>query len=226
MSDNRLQAVLFDLDGTLIDTAPDFARVLNGMRKRRDLPDIAYERIHATVSEGARALVELGFDLREGDSGFEALRQELLDNYIEQLSIESRLYPGMDDVLRWLEARGICWGIVTNKPVFYAEPLLRDLQLSERCRTLVCPDHVKQRKPHAEPILLACSQIGAQPQASVYVGDHRRDIDAGRNAGSTTIACRYGYIDASDPVDSWGADYTVGSAPELIAILEQIQETP
>lgn len=221
-----LQAVLFDLDGTLIDTAPDFARVLNGMRQRRSLPDIAYERVHATVSEGARALVELAFELREGDEGFEALRQELLDDYIAQLSVESRLYPGMNDVLEWLESRAIGWGIVTNKPSLYAEPLIRDLQLAGRCKSLVCPDHVTQRKPHAEPILLACSHLGARPDRSIYVGDHRRDVEAGRNAGCTTVACSYGYISGNDPASAWDADYTINEARELIPILEQIQETP
>lgn len=221
-----LQAVLFDLDGTLIDTAPDFARVLNGMRQRRHLPDIAFARVHATVSEGARALVELGFELREGDEGFEALRQELLNDYSGQLSVESRLYPGMNDVLDWLESRNIAWGIVTNKPSLYAEPLIRDLQLSGRCQSLVCPDHVKQRKPHAEPILLACRQMGASAAHSVYVGDHRRDIEAGKNAGSTTIACSYGYISDDDPASAWNADYTINEARELIPILQRIQETP
>ena len=221
----RLQAVLFDLDGTLIDTAPDFVRVVNGMRQRRDLPDIAYERIHATVSEGARALVELAFELSEGDQGFEALRQELLDDYLQQLSAESRLYPGMDEVLQWLEARRIPWGIVTNKPSLYAIPLIRDLKLNTSCQSLVCPDHVKQRKPNPEPILLACAQVQARADATVYVGDHRRDIEAGSNAGSTTVACRYGYINSNDPVDGWGADYTVNQANELIPIFEQLLET-
>ena len=217
-----ISALLFDLDGTLIDTAPDFAAVLNAMRQRRDLEAIAYEHIHQTVSDGARALVELGFNLSEGDDGFEALRQELLDNYLQHLSVHSRLYPGMDAVLQWAEHRGIPWGIVTNKPARYAEPLLRDLDLSERCGSLVCPDHVKQRKPHAEPILLACSQLAADAAGSVYIGDHRRDIEAGKNAGSITIACNYGYIHATDPATAWGADYTVEKAGELIQILEKL----
>lgn len=217
-----ISAVLFDLDGTLIDTAPDFAHVLNGMRQRRQLPDIPYERIHQTVSEGARALVELGFELSEGAEGFEALRQELLDNYMNGLSVHSRLYPDMETVLDWLESRTIPWGIVTNKPSLYAEPLLRDLMLSERCGSLVCPDHVKQRKPHAEPILLACAQLGADAAHSVYVGDHRRDIEAGHNAGSITVACTYGYIHESDPVSNWGADYTINNASELVQLLESL----
>lgn len=217
-----ISALLFDLDGTLIDTAPDFALVLNGMRRRRQLSDIPFEEIHATVSEGARALVELGFNLSEGDEGFEALRQELLDEYLQNLSQQSRLYPGMEDVLSWAESRDIPWGIVTNKPSLYAEPLLRDLKLAERCASLVCPDHVKQRKPHPEPILLACAQMRANATTAVYVGDHRRDIEAGKNAGSTTVACTYGYIHSSDPAHSWGADYTIETASELVQILETL----
>ncbi|MBB3046781.1 phosphoglycolate phosphatase [Litorivivens lipolytica] len=217
-----ISALLFDLDGTLIDTAPDFAEVLNGMRRRRELPDIPFADIHATVSDGARALVELGFDLSEGEEGFEALRQELLDHYLKSLSVHSRLYPGMDDVLSWAESREIPWGVVTNKPSLYAEPLLRDLELDARCASLICPDHVKQRKPHPEPILLACARIGVDARSAVYVGDHRRDIEAGKNAGCTTIACRYGYVHDSDPAESWGADYTVDKANELTALLETL----
>lgn len=217
-----ISALLFDLDGTLIDTAPDFALVLNGMRRRRQLSDIPFEDIHATVSDGARALVELGFNLTEGEEGFEALRQELLDDYLQNLSQQSRLYPGMADVLSWAESRDVPWGIVTNKPARYAEPLLRDLKLAERCASLVCPDHVKQRKPHPEPILLACAQMSANAATAVYVGDHRRDIEAGKNAGSTTVACAYGYIHLGDPAPSWGADYTIETASELVPILETL----
>lgn len=218
-----LQAVLFDLDGTLIDTAPDFARVLNTMRRRRHLPDVAYDEIHATVSEGARALVELGFGLTEGGEGFETLRQELLDDYIQGLSVESRLYSGMNDTLDWLEEHNIPWGIVTNKPSLYATPLLQDLCLSQRCKSLVCPDHVHRRKPHAEPILLACSQLEVSAANSVYVGDHRRDIEAGKNAGCLTVACAYGYINSDDPAESWEADYTIDTASQLIQIFNQLQ---
>lgn len=217
-----ISALLFDLDGTLIDTAPDFALVLNGMRRRRQLSDITFEDIHATVSDGARALVQLGFKLNEGDEGFEALRQELLDDYLQNLSQQSRLYPDMEDVLSWAESRDIPWGIVTNKPARYAEPLLRDLKLAERCASLVCPDHVKQRKPHPEPILLACAQMNANATTAVYVGDHRRDIEAGKNAGSTTVACSYGYIHPGDPAQRWGADYTIETASELVPILETL----
>lgn len=217
-----LAAVLFDLDGTLIDTAPDFAAVLNGMRRRRALDDLPFERIHATVSDGARALVELGFGLREGESDFEILRQELLAGYAAQLSVHSRLYPGMDAVLDWLDRRALPWGIVTNKPELYAAPLLRDLRLDQRCGSLICPDHVTYRKPHAEPILRACAELGARATDSVYVGDHRRDIEAGNNAGATTVACHYGYIHASDPVAGWNADYTIEQPLDLISLLEQL----
>lgn len=217
-----LAAVLFDLDGTLIDTAPDFAAVLNGMRRRHDLEEISFQRIHETVSDGARALVELGFGLREGEPGFEALRQELLTDYAAQLSVHSRLYPGMDAVLDWLDSRDLPWGIVTNKPVLYSAPLLRDLRLDQRCGSLICPDHVTHRKPHAEPILMACAQLGASAADSVYVGDHRRDIEAGNNAGATTVACHYGYIHASDPVVDWKADYSIEQPLDLISLLEQL----
>ncbi len=217
-----LQAVLFDLDGTLLDTAPDFAKVLNLMRRRRQQADIPYADVRATVSDGARALVTLAFGLEEGDTGFEELREELLELYSEHLADESRLFPGMDRVLTTLEARGIHWGIVTNKPHDYTAPLLQRLQLDTRCGVAICPDHVENRKPNPESIYLACQRLGCDAEHTVYVGDHRRDIEAGRNAGTTTVACNYGYIHADDPPASWQPDYVIDRADQLLDILESL----
>lgn len=212
-------AMLFDLDGTLIDTAPDFAVVVNRLLAAHNKPALAFEEIRATVSKGARALVTLAFDLQADEPGFEALRLQLLDLYADHLAVESCLFAGMDSLLETLEARNIAWGIVTNKPRAYAEPILQALALSKRCQALVCPDDVSQTKPHPEPLFLACSQLDCEPANSVYVGDHRRDIEAGREAAMTTVAAAYGYIEESDPAHSWGADYLVNSAAEIHALL-------
>lgn len=216
---NTLDAVLFDLDGTLIDTAPDFAVVVNRLLAAHNKPAIAFEPIRATVSQGARALVTLAFDLQADEPGFDPLRQQLLDLYADHLAVETCLFGGMDTLLTTLEARHIPWGIVTNKPRIYAEPILDALALTTRCQSLVCPDDVNQAKPHPEPLLLACSQMDCQPGNSIYIGDHRRDIEAGRNAAMTTVAAAYGYIEEQDPAHSWGADYLVHSATEIQTLL-------
>jgi len=211
-----VEAVLFDLDGTLIDTAREFSAVLNRMRQQRELPPLAFDEVRATVSDGARALVQLAFGVAEGEPGFDALRQELLDLYEEHLSRESALFPGMDQVLAWLDREELPWGIVTNKPERYADPLVRALGLDGRCRVLICPDHVRQRKPDPEGLLMACGRIGGEPARTVYVGDHLRDIEAGRRAGMYTVACGYGYVHADTDCNDWQADLVIASAGELI----------
>ncbi len=216
-----LAAVFFDLDGTLIDTAPDFAVVLNQLRTRHQLSELPYERIRATVSNGARALVTLAFGLKEGDDGFDPLRDELLALYAQHLAVKTCLFPGLADLLSWLQQRQIPWGIVTNKPRRYAEPILSALELEQSCGSLVCPDDVSKTKPDPEPILLACQQLNCSPRQCVYVGDHRRDIEAGRNANMTTIAVNYGYIEAHDPAANWLADHCVDHGQDIRPLLEK-----
>lgn len=217
----NLESVLFDLDGTLIDTAPDFVTVLNKLLVEEGKQPLAFDTIRAIVSDGARALVQLGFGVAEGEAGFDPLRERLLDLYSAHLSVDSQLFPEMEQVLNTLEEKNIPWGIVTNKPRQYAEPLLEDLTLAKRCATLICPDDVTHRKPHAEPILLACKEIEVNPTQSVYVGDHSRDITSGNNAGCITVACRYGYISPRDPIEHWDADHYIDTAGELLQILKQ-----
>lgn len=214
-----LNAVLFDLDGTLLDTAADFAQVLNQLLMQHQREPLPYARIRETVSDGARALVHLGFGIDESDAGFETLRQELLALYQTQLAVHTRLFEGMDQVLAHLEHTGIPWGIVTNKPAAYTTPLLNALDLHSRCRIAVCPDHVKQRKPDPEGLLLACRHLGCSPDSAIYLGDHRRDIEAGRNAGMRTVACRFGYIHRDDDITSWQADFVVDSPTDIIPLI-------
>ncbi len=216
------KAVLFDLDGTLLDTAADFTRVLNDLLTEHQRPLQGYQAVRECVSSGARAVVSLGFNLDPDSEEFAALLNEFLDRYAASLSEQTTLFPGMDQQLRNLEERGIAWGIVTNKPSRFTEPLLRQLQLDKRCATTICPDHVSNRKPHPEPIYLACKQLDIRPADAVYVGDHRRDIDAGRNAGMKTIACRYGYISAGEDIADWRADAIIDHAEQLDAALQRI----
>ena len=210
-------AVLFDLDGTLVDTAPDFVRVLNDLRLKYDRPALAYDEIRVAVSAGARAMIQVGFPEYPLDSPeFATLRQEFLDNYGLGLAQESRLFSGMEDLLTALENRNIPWGIVTNKPRIYSVPLLAGLALNERCQVLVCPDDVSQTKPHPEPMYLACNTLSVSPEHTIYVGDHIRDIQAGNNAGMKTIAVGFGYIPSHENINDWQADYCVDTVAALI----------
>jgi 2-phosphoglycolate phosphatase len=220
---NRLEAVLFDLDGTLLDTAPDFVTTMQLLLARHGKPALDENSIRQTVSHGARALVNLGFSINEGDAEFEQLRQELLAIYLTKLSEKTALFSGMDTVLAHLEQQQIPWGIVTNKPSLYADKILADLKLDSRSSATICPDHVSKTKPDPEPMLLACKQINCAPENVIYVGDHRRDIEAGRNANMKTVAANYGYIDPNDSAQTWNADHTIGQPIELLAIINNYQ---
>ena len=217
---SSLDAVLFDLDGTLIDTAPDFIRVLNEQRQAHKLPPLSADAIRSQVSNGARAMVELGFGLKEGEAGFEVLREEFLDRYLSALAVDTCLFPGLELLLEYLESRQIPWGIVTNKPHRFTEPLLEQLGLAERCAIAICPDHVENRKPHPEPIYKACEAISARPQNTLYVGDHQRDIESGKNAGNKTIAVTWGYIPDDQNPENWNADHIVNTAEELTSLIQ------
>lgn len=218
-----IASMLFDLDGTLVDTADDFAKVLDLMTSIAGLPPVPREAVHQTVSSGARALVELAFGIDSTAHDFKALHSTMLSLYAQQIAQTSAtLYPSMDKLLSLLEERGIKWGVVTNKPEQYSIPLLRNLGLLERCQTLICPDHVTFTKPHPEPLLLACTQLGCAPEQSVYVGDHPRDITAGRDAGMHTIAAAYGYLPPSPPIAAWEADIIVANVEEIIHWLNSL----
>lgn len=219
-TDQKPSAVLFDLDGTLIDTAPDFIRCLNQLRQLHNLEPLAAEQIRPSVSNGARAMIRVGFGLEPEHDGYVEKHTAFLDLYEAGVAVETTLFEGMDSLLANLEARGIPWGIVTNKPVRFAEPLVQALGLAQRCATLICPDHVSERKPHPEPLFLACQRIGAAPEQAIYVGDHERDIEAGRNAGMRTIAVRYGYIEQPHAVDLWQADIIVDTVSDLAKLLQ------
>ncbi|MBC7193499.1 phosphoglycolate phosphatase [Marinobacter sp.] len=211
--------VLFDLDGTLIDTAPDFIRCLNALRVQRGLDALPPEQIRRSVSNGARAMIRVGFGLEPEDADYLEHHSAFLDLYEAGVAEETRLFPGMNPLLADLEARGIPWGIVTNKPERFTAPLLEALDLTRRCAAVVCPDHVEQRKPHPESLLLACNLAGADPAMGIYVGDHERDIQAGRNAGMATIAVRYGYIEQPGTVDLWQADRIADTVNDLAKLL-------
>ena len=218
-----VEAVLLDLDGTLIDTAPDLVSVLNTLLANRRLPPIPFAIGRNEVSNGALGLIRLGFGERESPDDTEALRQEFLEVYTQHLCVKSRLFNGLDDILTSLDEQGTGWGIVTNKPHAMTEPLLEALGLTHRPGCVVSGDRLPQRKPHPAPLKLGAEELGVPTERCVYVGDAPRDIDAGRAAGMATIAASYGYIRAGDDPHSWGASVVIRRPGELLGALEQLQ---
>lgn len=219
---SRLDAVFFDLDGTLIDTAPDFFTVLNALLRRHQRDTVSYAAVRETVSNGARALVEMGFGLTPEDDQFADILEQLLDAYSQHLAVDTRLFPGMADTLAWCAQQGVSWGIVTNKPERFTLPVLAGLSLSKDIGPVICPDHVSQRKPDPEGLLLAAQHVGAKPTQCVYVGDHIRDIEAGRRAGMITVACSFGYVPQHEDPRSWQADHLIDDGRALLPLLQQL----
>ena len=220
-----MKAVLFDLDGTLIDTAADFIRIIQDMcrEENRDIVDAAL--IRTQVSEGARAMVKLVYPhLDVEDPIFLAHRQRFLDIYGADIAVDTDLFEGMYSLLEALEAKQIPWGIVTNKPRWLTEPLLAKMNLAQRCAVLVCPEDVSKTKPDPEPMYLAAKRIQIQPEDCIYVGDHPRDIDAGRHAQMYTILAAYGYLPLQhkDDLTAWQADCIVDSVTELHTVLDKL----
>lgn len=212
-------AILFDLDGTLIDTAPDFIRIIKTMCQKHNHPCPSDEAIRQQVSAGARAMVKLMFgELADADYDNPTLlsyRQEFLDTYEADICVDSGLFAGLDELLSTLERRQVPWGIVTNKPRYLAENLLQKLNLYERCAVLVCPEDVKNTKPDPEPMFLACHKLGVAPENCLYVGDHVRDILAGKSAKMTTVVAGFGYITPDEDIHTWQADAIVQTPKQL-----------
>ncbi|MFP5504705.1 MAG: HAD-IA family hydrolase [Gammaproteobacteria bacterium] len=211
----RIRTVLFDLDGTLLDTAPDLAFALNETLREFGKPTLPYDTIRPVVSHGGVALIRLGFGLGPEDDGYQARREYLLDTYRRNIARETRPFAGMDAVLETLERRGLNWGVVTNKPAWLTEPLLQELGLYGRAAAVVSGDTLNERKPHPAPMLLACERAGSQARECLYVGDAQRDIEAGHNAGMATLVALFGYIGDGDDPHDWGADALI-ETPEAI----------
>lgn len=219
-----MKAVLFDLDGTLIDTAKDFIRIIQNMCHEKGIDAVDADLIRSQVSEGARAMVKLVYpELAVDDPIFLAHRQRFLDIYGQDIAVDTDLFAGMDLLLQSLEAQQIPWGIVTNKPRWLSEALLAALNLTQRCAVLVCPEDVNQTKPDPEPMYLAAQKLQLAAQDCIYIGDHPRDIDAGRAANMPTILAAYGYLpfEHKDDLTAWQADAIVNTVAELDQLIQQ-----
>ncbi len=215
-----IDAVLFDLDGTLADTAPDLTRALNAVLAEQGHPPLPLERVRPQVSHGGRALIRLGFGLEPDDPRGEPLRQALLRHYQGDICRDTRLFSGMETLLWRLERAAIPWGVVTNKPGWLTRPLLQGLGLEARAGCVVSGDSLPQSKPHPAPLLHACHELGAAPGRSWYLGDARRDIEAARAAGCHSLVALWGYLDGADRPCEWGADGCVADPRELARGLE------
>ncbi len=210
--------MLFDLDGTFADTAPDLANALNRTLEHWNQPELPFSTIRPVVSQGGIALIKLGFDMDQETPGFEERRQFLLQVYLDNICHSTTLFEGIPALLDTLDEHNIPWGIVTNKPSWLTDPLMQELGIDQRTPCIVSGDTCKHRKPHPEPLLHACSKLLIDPHHAIYVGDDKRDIIAGKAAGMTTIAATYGYIYDEDPAD-WHADSLIDHVNELYPLI-------
>ena len=211
-----IDAVLFDLDGTLIDSAPDLAGAANDLRAQRGLEALPYEALRPMVGAGARGMVGVAFGLRPGEDGFEPLRDAFLARYAERMLDSTRVFEAVEPVLRTLSAAGVPWGIVTNKVTRYAEPVVRGLGLDARAGVLIAGDTTAHAKPHPAPLLEAARRLGREAARCVYVGDDLRDMQAGRAAGMATLAAGWGYLGQGEHIDAWGADAVLKEPAQLL----------
>ena len=212
--------VLFDLDGTLIDSAPDLAAAANAMRVARRLEALPLSALRPMVGSGARGMIGTALGVHPGDASFESLRQEFLDRYQEGLLDRTAVFADMVPVLESLEAAGTRWGIVTNKAERFAWPVIDGLSLSARAAVVICGDTTPHSKPHPAPLLEAARRVATDPSLCVYVGDDQRDVQAGRAASMLTLAAAWGYLGHGEPIDTWGAHAVLANPAALLQWLQ------
>ncbi|AIT62841.1 Phosphoglycolate phosphatase [Coxiella burnetii str. Namibia] len=222
---HRVTAVFFDLDGTLLDTAPDLADALNQLLNKHGRDPLPLKVIRPTVAQGTRGILANGFSINQTDPRFNPLRDEFLSIYQSCLTNKTTYFDGMAEVLEYLDVHAIPWGVVTNKPGWLARPLLNHFKLTRRYRCLISGDQLANRKPHPEPLLFACKTVDVQPHTALYVGDTEGDIQAAKAAGMLAVAATYGYLSANSTPQDWKADALIKSPLELIDWLKGKENT-
>ena len=215
------RAVLFDLDGTLIDTAPEFIAIGHALREEAQLPPIPDSVIRHSVSNGALGMVQAALELTQDDARIEHWRDRFLTLYEGGLGQHSAPYPGLVRLVHLLAQQGIAWGVVTNKLERFAAPLMERMAFSPPADVLITPDHVVTPKPDPEAVLLACQRLACDPKDTIFIGDHVRDVEAGNAAGCHTVAAAYGYLAQGESAADWQADDTVDSSEALAALIEE-----
>ena len=216
----RIEVVLFDFDGTLVDSAPDMAATANDMRIVRGLPPAPYASLRCMVGSGARGMLGVAFGLKPGDVGFDELRADFLQRYERRMLERTVVFPAMRAVLECLQRAPMRWGVVTNKATHLAKPMLDGLGLTPACATVIGGDTTAHTKPHPAPLLEAARRLDVDPGRCVYVGDDIRDVRAGRAAGMATLAAAWGYLGDHEPIESWGADAVLPTPDALLNWLE------
>jgi phosphoglycolate phosphatase len=209
-------AILFDLDGTLADTAPDLAFALNTLLKEQGKKPLSYKEIRPVASNGSAGLLKLAFQITPDDMKYRHLQQRFLEIYRENIARSTTLFEGMPEVLAQLEDKQISWGIVTNKPAFLTDPLVEKLKLTSRAACVVSGDSTAHSKPHPAPMLLASRLIHHPAHNCLYIGDAKRDIEAGKNAQMQTVIARYGYLTSKDKPDNWQANAIIDHPSEIL----------
>ncbi|MBT9597699.1 MAG: phosphoglycolate phosphatase [Vitreoscilla sp.] len=220
VSRRRPRAVLFDLDGTLIDSAPDLAGAANALRADHGLPALPYEQLRPMVGAGARGMIGRAFGVAPGQAEFEPLRDAFLLRYEMAMLERTRVFEGVSELLASIREAGLAWGIVTNKASRFALPVVQGLGLMALSDTLVCGDTTAHAKPHPEPLWEAARRVGCAPEECLYVGDDLRDVQAGRAAGMATIAVAWGYLGEGEAIEAWGADAIIERPDQLLNWLE------
>ena len=215
----RPRAVLFDLDGTLIDTAPEFIAIAHALRNEAQLPPISDSVIRHNISDGATGMVQAALELTHEDTRIPHWRDRFLTLYHAGLGQHSAPYPGLATLVRAFGQKGIAWGVVTNKLERFAAPLMERMAFSPRANVLITPDHVARPKPNPEAVLLACQRLKCEPKDAVFIGDHARDIEAGNAAGCHTVAAAYGYLARDESAAAWGANETVDSSEAFVELI-------
>lgn len=211
------QAVFFDLDGTLLDTAPDFHTATNLVLEAEQLEPLDIATLRSWVTNGSIGIIQSAFGINQDHPEFSRLRESLLGHYVDCLTDKTRIFHGLEITMELLRDKNIPWGVVTNKPIKFAQPIIE--LLTPDCAALICPDHVQQTKPDPEGLLIAARELNADPEICVYVGDHERDIQAGKSARMKTVAAEWGYIDTETNPVNWGADYLIQTPDQLPGII-------
>jgi len=216
---SKPKAVLFDLDGTLIDSAPDLGAAADKMRIDRGMSSMDYALYRPMAGSGARGMLQVAFGITEAHANYEVFKNEFLDNYQRAMTVKTTVFDGVDDMLTRLQQQGLMWGVVTNKSQRFTIPLSQQMDLFKTAGAVVSGDTTPHAKPHPAPLFEAARLLGLPPQDCWYVGDDERDIVAGKAAGMVTVAANYGYLGVENEVMHWGADFVIHHPKELADLL-------